>query len=100
MKWILENSEEVVIGVTAAQYNYMPENPFTAGERMEMLKLALRRFWDKVYVIPIDNIPDNRLWLRHVETRAPKFDAVATNNSFVELLAESSGYLVVHPHLL
>ncbi len=98
--WLLENAaEELVVGVTAAQYNYTWENPFTAGERIEMLKRALEDTWHRLYVIPLDNVPDNRLWLRHVETRTPRFEAVATNNTFVELLAEERGLPVVKPPL-
>lgn len=100
VNWLLGQASEVVIGVTAAQYNFTIDNPFTAGERIEMLKLALEEVWDRLYVISLDNVPDNRLWLYHLETRVPKFDAVATNNSFVELLAKNRGYPVLRPPLL
>lgn len=100
IKWLLGQASEVVIGVTAAQYNFTMDNPFTAGERIEMLKLALGELWSRLYVVPLDNIPDNWLWLYYVETRTPRFDAVATNNSFVELLAKNRGYPVLHPPLV
>lgn len=100
IKWLIERWDEVVVGVTAAQFNFTAENPFTAGERIVMLKLALHDVWDRVYVIPLDNVPDNSLWLSHVASRTPRFEAVATNNSFVELLARSSGFKVVNPPLV
>jgi len=100
IRWLLGVAEEVVVGVTAAQFNYTAENPFTAGERITMLKLALREHWDRLYVIPLDNVPDNSLWLSHVASRTPSFEAVATNNSFVELLARARGLSVVNPPLL
>jgi len=83
--------------VTAAQYSFTFENPFTAGERITMLRRALREVWDRLYVIPLDNIPDNSLWLDYVEKRVPGFEAVCTGNPFVELLARAKGYEVVRP---
>ncbi len=99
IKWLLGIAAEIIIGVTAAQFNYTPENPFTAGERLTMLKLALSDMWNKLYVVPLDNVPDNSLWLCHVATRVPSFEAVATNNSFVELLARARSLHVVNPPL-
>lgn len=97
VRWLLDRSEEVIILVTAAQYNFTFDNPFTAGERIEMLHLAFKEFWHRLYVIPLDNIPDNSLWLRYVERRVPRFEAICTGNPFVRLLAEACKYNVVEP---
>ncbi len=97
IRWLLGISEEVVVLVTAAQYSYTLDNPFTAGERITMLRYALRDAWDRLYVIPLDNIPDNSLWLDYVEKRVPRFEAVCTGNPFVELLARAKGYEVLKP---
>ncbi|MGC9107575.1 MAG: nicotinamide-nucleotide adenylyltransferase [Infirmifilum sp.] len=95
VKWLLSISKEVIILVTAGQYNYTVENPFTAGERLEMLRLALWEFWDRLFVLSLDNIPDNSLWLSYVSRRVPRFEAVCTGNAFVKMLAEASGYKVL-----
>jgi len=71
-------SREVVIGVTAAQFNFLKDNPFTAGERVEMVKLALGdEHYRRCYVIPLDNVTDNAEWLSMVRVR---FEAIFTNN--------------------
>jgi len=94
IRYILTQVEEVVIGVTAAQYNYEPDNPFTAGERIEMIKLALGKLYTRTYVIPIENTASNLAWLRKVETLTPSFNVVYTNNQLVRILAEREGYQV------
>src|SRR5207302_562889 len=38
---ILESNEEIIVGIGSAQYSHTGENPFTAGERYEMIKRAL-----------------------------------------------------------
>ncbi len=96
VQYILGLSEEIIIGVTASQFNFLVDNPFTAGERITMLKLALKDVYSKCYLVPLDNVPDNSLWLSYVESRVPKFEAVATNNRLVEVLARERGYHVIN----
>src|SRR5207245_2773190 len=38
---ILETNDEIIVGIGSAQYSHTGENPFTAGERYEMIKRAL-----------------------------------------------------------
>lgn len=95
VRWLLERVDEVIVGVTAAQYSYTPENPFTAGERIEMLRAAFREEWGRLFVVPLDNVPDNSLWLSYVASRVPSFEFVATGNEFVKLLARERGYEVL-----
>jgi len=94
VKYALSLSRELIIVVTAAQFCYTPDNPFTAGERVEMIRLALGDLYDRCYIIPVDNVPNNALWMRHLSLRVPRFEAVFTNNELVRLLAEKEGYRV------
>ena len=86
LRHILGEVDEVVIVVAAAQYSYTVENPFTAGERIEMIKAGVREFYDRVYIIPVDNVPSNFEWPRHVLNYVPRVDVVYSNNEFVQLL--------------
>lgn len=88
VKHILRRHSEVVIVIAAAQYNYTIDNPFTAGERAEMIKLGLGELYSRTYIIPIDNIPSNYEWPRHVLSYTPRVEVVYTNNEFVKLLFE------------
>ena len=41
VKKIIEKGEFLIIGIGSAEDNFLPENPFTASERWEMITLAL-----------------------------------------------------------
>lgn len=94
---ILSEVEELVIVIGSAQINYTLENPFTVGERIEMVRLALREGGidlDKVYVVPVPDIFSHRTWIAHVFTFSPLFDVVYTNNPTVALPFKDAGYEV------
>ena len=91
LKYILSEVDEVVIVVAAAQYSYTLDNPFTAGERIEMIKAGIGEFYDRVYIVPVDNVPSNFEWPRHVLNYVPRADIVYSNNEFVRLLFRDYG---------
>ncbi|WP_276814077.1 nicotinamide-nucleotide adenylyltransferase [Desulfurococcus amylolyticus] len=91
LRYILERFDEAVIAVAAAQYNYTADNPFTAGERVEMIKLGLGDLYSRCYVIPVDNISNNYLWPLHLLSYVPRVDTVFSNNSFVQELFKILG---------
>src|SRR5436189_227334 len=51
---ILESNEEIIVGIGSAQYSHTGENPFTAGERYEMIKRALVPAVVAAYIKEID----------------------------------------------
>ena len=82
-------------------YDHIVDNPFTAGERHEMIVRALadlsNRHWE---VIPLEDIHRHALWVAHLESLLPPFETVYTNNPLTRLLFENSGYSVIAPHLV
>ena len=95
IKKILKECDFIVIGVGSAQSSYTVENPFTAGERTEMIMAALgKEFAGKFCVIPIEDVNFNSVWVSHVESLVPKFERVYSNNSLVKLLFSDRGYEV------
>lgn len=97
---ILRQYEEVVIVVAAAQYSYTVDNPFTAGERVEMIKLGIEDLYFRTYIIPVDNVPSNYEWPRHVLAYVPRVNAVFSNNEFVRFLFRDYGLEVYETPLL
>ncbi len=90
LKQIAKEVDEIIIGIGSAQKSHEIENPFTAGERMLMVSSALSEFDIKSYVIPIEDIQRNSLWVSHVKSMVPPFDITYTNNPLViELLSEA-----------
>jgi len=84
-----------ILGVGSAQYSHTPENPFTAGERVEMATEALREEGiADFYVVPIEDINEHGRWVAHVESLVPRFSAVSTNNPLNQRLFHEEGYEV------
>lgn len=91
---ICSQHEKIIIGIGSAEDNYLPKNPFTAGERYEMIRATLENEnFDlaKIIIIPVRNINNYALWVRHVELILPKFDVVYTGSAIVRKLFEKDG---------
>lgn len=90
----------LVIGVGSAQESFTWENPFTAGERLEMIGRALGEAKvGETLLVPIMDISRHALWVDYLEALLPTFDRVYTNNPLTRLLFERSGYAVESPPL-
>jgi nicotinamide-nucleotide adenylyltransferase len=96
-------NDEVIIGIGSAQYSYTIDNPFTAGERIEMIRIGLRSAGHDLssfIPVPIFDIGEHHLWMSRVKATVPRFDVLYTNNPFVKLLAEEAGVKVREPVLV
>ncbi len=102
LRYGLENVDELVIVIGSAQKNHELENPFTAGERYEMIVRFLKSdgFNRAVYITPLDDIVNHSIWTSMLRSYLPKFDVVFSNNALVNLLAGESGIRVVPAPLL
>ncbi len=86
---ILNEVDELIIIIGSAQYNYTLRNPFTTGERIWMLREALREYdidLSRIIIVPLNDIENNALWVRYVQTHTPPFSIVYTGNEFVAKL--------------
>ncbi len=91
----------LVIGIGSAEASYTFENPFTAGERFEMIDRALREDGlTGVVILPVADIRRHALWVRYLEALLPPFREVYTNNPLTQLLFAKSGYPVETPPLI
>jgi nicotinamide-nucleotide adenylyltransferase len=91
--------DEIVIGVGSAQLSHELENPFTAGERVLMITRSLAGLDRPIYVIPIEDIQRNALWVSHVRSMTPPFDCVFTSNPLVMRLFTEAGGSVHCPDM-
>lgn len=91
----------LLLGIGSAEESYTWKDPFTAGERFEMIVRALdEAHVDGVQAVPIPDIRRHALWVRYVESLLPPFDRVYTNNPLTELLFDRAGYDVERPSLI
>lgn len=93
---ILTEVDDMIIIIAASQQSHQPNNPFTAGERYDMihntLVKELKNF--RVIIIPANDVKDNGLWVSHLKRLVPKFDVVYTNNPLTEYLFKEAGIKV------
>src|SRR3989440_3791051 len=72
VKRILESNGEIIVGIGSAQYSHTGENPFTAGERDEMIQKALdAESIHNYHIVPIPDTPLHSVWERHRTSRVP-----------------------------
>ena len=94
---MLEESDDLLIVVGSAQMSHEPDNPFTAGERLEMISEAMAASdvpMEQYMLIPIPDAPAHRVWVSQVESQAPRFDVVFTNQPLARRLLVEAGYEV------
>jgi nicotinamide-nucleotide adenylyltransferase len=91
---IADDVDELVIGIGSADASHTVRNPFTAGERMVMISNVLASVDVQTYVVPLEDIERNAVWVSHVESMCPPFDVVFSNNPLVIRLFNEAGYEV------
>ena len=94
---ILEECDSLVLVVGSAQMSHQHDNPFTAGERIEMIRAALNAAnipTDRYLIIPIPDAAAHRVWVSAVESQTPRFDIVYSNQSLTKRLLVEAGYEV------
>ncbi|RJS79268.1 nicotinamide-nucleotide adenylyltransferase, partial [Candidatus Bathyarchaeota archaeon] len=70
IKYALKNVDELVIVIGSAQYSHRKENPFTAGERLVMVRKALEEMkvdCSKVWIVPVPDVHLHMMWVSAVE---------------------------------
>jgi len=86
---------EVIIGIGSTQESHKLANPFTAGEREEMIHECFNeeRIFN-YYLVPIPDIHRYAIWPSHVASLCPRFDRVLSNNPLTKNLFEEASYEV------
>jgi len=97
LELMLEEYEEAVLVIGSAEESYTERNPFTGGERVEMILRAAGEMnvRDRVVPVPVRDINRYDLWVDHVVSLTPPFQAVFTNNHITELLFSEKGFKIV-----
>jgi|TARA_B100001971_G_C18228370_1_gene562159 nicotinamide-nucleotide adenylyltransferase len=101
VKKILKEVDELIICIGSSQLSHTLNNPFTAGERLMMIanSLAGNKIVKKCYIIPIQDVNNNSLWVSHVRSLTPPFDKVYSGNVLVKRLFREVGLEVTTPPL-
>ena len=103
VKFALEKVEHLVIVVGSAQKSHEPRNPFTAGERIRMIKESLDIDSEtdvrRILIIPIPDTDVHSLWTHQVDMLVPKYDVVFANDLFTLMLLREQGVKAIEAPL-
>lgn len=102
IKDTLKEVDELIIGIGSSDKSHTNSNPFTGGERILMVTKALREENidpSRYYIIPLEDISCNSLWVGHVKMLTPPFNNVYSGNSLVQQLFEEENIPVTQPPL-
>ena len=94
VKYALKQVDYLYIVVGSAQRSHERDNPFTAAERITMIKSALdgnKINPSKWMAIPIADADSHSLWVSTVESMVPKFEVVFTNDALTFILFKGEG---------
>lgn len=99
LQQIFEKEPYVIIGIGSTEDDYVPGNPFTAGERYQMIEAAIlgQKLDGKTItrehfvILTVRNIHHYSLWVKHVESLLPPFGKVYTGSSIVKRLFLEEG---------
>ena len=100
-KQILKECDEVIIALTGSQFNYIEKDPFTSGERIEMIHQSLEEndvALNRCYIVSLENQLNVSTWAAYLKSSLPTFDKVYSGNDYVAMLLADSGYEVVTPN--
>jgi nicotinamide-nucleotide adenylyltransferase len=103
VKFALGNVEGLVVVIGSAQRSHEIRNPFTAGERIQMIKDSLDADNEidirRILIIPVPDIYVHSLWTHQVDILVPSYEVVFTNDIFTALLFKERGIKIVQPML-
>lgn len=95
IKEVMREVDELVIAIGSAQYSHNPDDPFTAGERLVMVRSALEEAGidcGQVWIVPVPDVNLHVMWVSALEGYTPKFDVVYSNEPLTRRLFMEAGH--------
>lgn len=91
---IFAREHRVFIVIGSAEACFTPTNPFTSGERIQMLLGVLDSLeipCSRYLIVPIPDINNYSLWVQHIVQYLPAFGKVYTGSETVRKLFSEQG---------
>jgi nicotinamide-nucleotide adenylyltransferase len=103
MEEVFAKEKSVVVVIGSAQASFTPINPFTTGERIEMVQAALTALaipCSRFLIVPIPDVDNFSIWADHVIRYLPPFGSVYTGSETVRGLFAQTKHSVrlIAPH--
>ncbi len=103
MKFSLKQVDLLYIIVGSSQKSHESRNPFTAGERILMIRNALLEEKidpSKYMIIPIPDAIGHSVWTAFIDQLVPRYDLVLSNDRLTIQLFREKGVDTLEPPLL
>ena len=97
IEYTIRKIDELVIVIGSAQASHSLDNPFTAGERIMMLRVALNEMRInplKYYLIPVPDALMHSVWVSEIIAYSPPFKVVYSNEPLTSRLFKEFGIKV------
>jgi len=92
---VLSKCDELIVVIGSAEESHTERNPFTAGERFQMLLSSLSPGERaRTLIVPIRDVNRYSVWVNHIESYLPSFDVVYSNSNLTRTLFKQAGYEV------
>ncbi len=92
---VLGKCDDLIVVIGSAEESHTEKNPFTAGERYQMLLSSLNPGeCARVHIIPVRDVNRYSVWVNHLESYLPPFDIVFSNSDLTRSLFKQAGYEV------
>jgi len=92
----VKEADYIIIAMGSAQKSHSSSDPFTSGERYEMISRTMKAHGIQNYhIVLLEDINRYSLWVSHVVSHSPKFDAVYAHNPLSIRLFREAGFEVV-----
>ncbi len=103
LKFASNNADQLIIAIGSAQKSHEPRNPFTAGERILMIRNSIDEEpevdYNKILIIPVPDVNVHKLWTYQLDMLVPSYTQVYSNDEFTKLLFCERGMKVIEPKL-
>lgn len=100
----LSLAEEVVVAIGSAQESFTLRNPLTAGERIVLLRKAIKAEmsdeYSRIYIVPVMDIQMHKTWVQYLRMLLPPFDGVVSGNELVLMLFDDFGLAAIRPPMV
>ncbi|MEM3926295.1 MAG: nicotinamide-nucleotide adenylyltransferase [Desulfurococcaceae archaeon] len=100
IEYCLNKYDEAIIVIGMASQSHTPENPFTAGERVTMIRESLK--WrghdlSRIITITLPTLEVSKVSVHYVKLYSPEFSCVITLNPIIRQIFVEEGYNIDIP---
>jgi len=103
VRQVLDENDEIIILIGSSQANFTLKNPFTAGERVWMIRDSLiesKINLSRVFLINVTDDENNVKWFSNIKCVSPPFNVIYTGNNFVRTLLKRETIIIKKPKLI